>query len=77
MYTSSDLLCNFEDDIKFYRHPERKAGNADYHPHRCFLDAKDIPNRSETASATLGWSKKSPEVADEHSEPDDATHSIE
>ena len=36
------LLCDFEDDIEFDRHPEGKAGNADYDPNRCFLDAKDI-----------------------------------
>jgi hypothetical protein len=42
MHTSSDLLRDFEDDIKFYRHPERKAGNADHEPNRHLLDAEDI-----------------------------------
>ena len=50
----SDLLCDFEDDIEFDRHSERKAGNADDHPNRCLLDANTSRNKSETASATRG-----------------------
>ena len=36
------LLCDFKSDIEFYRRPKGKAGNADYHPNRCFLNAKNI-----------------------------------
>src|SRR5216684_5762333 len=36
------LLCDFESDIEFYRHPKGKAGYDDYQPNRCFLNAKDI-----------------------------------
>ena len=35
------LLCDFESDIEFYRRPKGKTGNADYHPNRCFLNAKN------------------------------------
>jgi hypothetical protein len=39
------LLSDFEDDIEFYRHPERKAGDPDDQPNGCFLDAKDVSEK--------------------------------
>jgi len=36
------LLCDFEDGLEFYRHPEGKAGNADEQPNCCLLAAKDV-----------------------------------
>jgi hypothetical protein len=44
-------------------HAERQAGNADHQPHRHLVAPKTSRNRSDAASATRGWSKKSPEVA--------------
>ena len=41
MHTSSDLLRDFEDDIKFYRHPKWRA-DANHEPNRHLLDAEDI-----------------------------------
>ena len=77
MHISSDLLCDFEDDIEFYRHPERKAGNADYHPNRCFLDAKNISKQVRDSVRNPGLVEEITRGCYEHSELDDTSHSIE
>ena len=56
-------IRNLEDDLELYGHPKGKARNADHQPNRIFSMPKTSRNKSETASATLGWSKKSPCVA--------------
>ena len=71
------LLCDFEDDFEFYRHPEGKAGNADHQPNRCFLDAKDIAKQVRDSVRDPGLVEEVPGGCHEHSEPDDARHSIE
>ena len=57
------LLGDLEDDFELDRHSEWKAGDTDHQPNRCLSVPKMSRNKSDTASATLGWSKKSPEVA--------------
>jgi hypothetical protein len=71
------LLRDFEDDFEFYRHPQGKAGNADYQPNQCFLDAKDISKQVRDSVRDPGLVKEVPGSCYEHSEPDDASHSIE
>jgi hypothetical protein len=71
------LLGDFEDDFEFYRHPIGKTGNADYQPNRCFLDAKNISKQIRDSVRDLGLIEEIPGGRHEHSEPDDASHSIE
>src|SRR5271170_8243357 len=73
----SDLLYDFEDDIEFDRHPERKTGDADYHPNRCLLDAEDISKQVRDSVRDPGLVEEVPEGRYEYSEADDASHSIE
>ncbi len=71
------LLCDFEDDFEFYRHPERKAGNANHQPNRCFLGAKDISKKVRYSVRDLGLIEGVPVGRNENTQPDDARHSIE
>ena len=71
------LLCDLEDDFEFYRHPEGKAGNADYQPNRCFLDPKNISKQVRDGVGDLGLVEEVPGGCYEHSKPDDSSHSIE
>src|SRR5262249_34434377 len=71
------LLCDFESDIEFYRHPKGKAGNADYQPNRCFLNAKDISKQVRNSVRDPGLVEEIPRGCHEYSDPDDASHSIE
>ena len=77
MPESSDLLRDLEDDIEFYRHPERKAGNTDDQPNRCFLDAKDISKQVGDSIRDSGLVEEVAGSRYKHTEPDDASHSIE
>src|SRR5262245_49088485 len=70
------LLCDFESDIEFYRHPKGKAGNADYQPNRCFLNAKDISKQVRDSVRDPGLVEEIPRGCHEYSDPDDASHSI-
>ena len=54
------LLFDFEEDLECYRHPERKAGDADYHSNRCFLDAKDISKQVRGSVRDLGLIEEIP-----------------
>ncbi len=71
------LLCDFEDDFEFYRHPERKAGNANHQPNRRFLGAKDISKEVRDSVRDLGLIEEVPVGRNEYSQPDDTSHSIE
>ena len=71
------LLRDFEDDIEPNRHPQGQAGNTDYHPNGCFLDAKDISKQVRDSVRDLGRIEEIPEGCYEHSEPDDTRHSVE
>ena len=77
VHTSSDLLCDFKDDMEFYRHPEWKAGNADHQPSGCFLDTKDISKQVRDGVRDPGLVEEVPRGCYEYSEPDDSSHSIE
>jgi hypothetical protein len=59
----SDLLCDFEDDIEFYRHPERKAGDADHQPNRHLLGTKDSSKQVRDSIRDSGLVKEVAEVA--------------
>ena|ERR1700722_7300414 len=71
------LLCDFEDDLEFYRHPKGQAGNADYQPNRCFLDAKYIPKQVRDCIRDPWLVVEVPVRRYEHSQPDDASYFIE
>ena len=71
------LFCDFKDDIKFYRHPQREAGNTDDQPNRCFLDPKDISKQIGDSIRDSGLVEEVPGSCYKHTEPDNASHSIE
>ena len=71
------LLCDFEDDLEFYWHPQGKAGNADYQPNRRFLDPKDISKEIRDCIRDPWLVVKVPVGRYEYSQPDDASHFIE
>src|ERR1700733_9175922 len=66
------LLRDFEDDVEFYWHPERKAGNADHQPNRCFFDAKDISKQVRDCIRDPRLVVEVPVRRYKHSQPDDA-----
>ena len=51
--------------------------NADYHANRCFLDAKDISKQVRDSVRYLRLIEEIPGGCYKHSEPDDASHSVE
>ena len=57
--------------------PKGQAGNADYRPNRCFLDAKDISKQVRDRVRDLGLIEEIAVGCYEHSEPDDTSHSVE
>jgi len=57
--------------------PGGRAGNADYHPNRCFLDANDISKQARDSVRDLGLIEEIPEGCYENSELDDTSHSVE
>jgi len=73
----SDLLCDFEDDIEFDRHSERKAGNSDDRSNRCSFDPKDISKEIRDGIRDPGLLEEVAVCRDEHSQPHHARHSIE
>jgi len=71
------VCLDFEDDLEFDWHPEGKAGDANYHPHRCFLNAKDISKEVRDGVCNFGLVEEVSGSGYEYSEADDASHSIE
>ena len=71
------LLCDFQDDLEFYRHPKGKTRNANYQPNRYFLDAEDITKQIRNSIRDPWLVEEVPGRCYEHSEPDDASDSIE
>ena len=71
------LLCDFEDDVEFDRHPERKTGNADNQPDRYFVRAEDIAKQIRDSVRDLRLVEEVSRSCYEYAEPDDASHSIE
>jgi hypothetical protein len=71
------LFRDFEDCIEFYRHPQRKAGNADDQPNRRFLYPKDIAKEVRHGIGDFGLVEEVPGGSQEDSEADDASYSIE
>src|SRR5712671_2524903 len=57
--------------------PGGRAGNADYHPNRCFLDANDILKQARDSVRDLGPIEEIPEGCYENSALDDTSHSVE
>src|SRR5262249_32022888 len=57
--------------------PEGKTGDADYQPNRRFLDAKNISKQVRDGVRDPGLVEEVPGGCYEHSEPNDASHSIE
>ena len=70
-------LCDFEDDLEFYWHPEGKAGNANYQPDRYPLDSKDISKQVGDGLRDFGLVEEVSVGCHEYSEPDNASHSIQ
>jgi len=68
---------DFEEDIEFYRHAKGKAGDADDHPNRCFLDSKDISIEVRDGIRDPRMIDEVPEGRNEDPETDDTRDSIE
>ena len=72
-----DLLCDFEDDVEFYRHAEREAGDTDDDANRCFLDAEDVAKQIGGGVGDLGLVEEVASGCDVDSEPDDTGDFVE
>ena len=70
------LLCDFEDDIDRIGTPRGRLATPN-RPNRCFFDAKDISKQVRDSVRDLGLIEEIPGGCYEHSEPDDASHSVE
>src|SRR6476660_6228816 len=72
---SRPFSTDFEEDIEFYRHAKGKAGDADDHPNRCFLDSKDISIEVRDGIRDPGVVDEVPEGRNEDSKANDARDS--
>lgn len=68
---------DFEEDIEFYRHAKRKAGDADDYANGRFLDAEDISIEIRHSIGDPGLVNEVPRGCYEDSEADNASHSTE
>lgn len=70
-------LSNLEDDIEFYRHPERKACDSDHQTNRCLLNPKDVSKQVGDSVCDSRLVNRLPRARNEDSKPNHASHPIQ